>query len=137
MEKTDIAKIVCDGSRLEHATTTRPASISAAMRARQCQRIKELRQALVDAGYASLETQATVLGLSRSTTWAVLQGNHKSSGLRASVIVRILASSKLPPDARKIIVSYVQEKLEGNYGHNKRQRTHFGLRLQRDAATTP
>src|SRR6185437_9495418 len=131
MEKTDIAK-VRNGSLSSHTNARAPALISAAMRARQSERIKEIRQALIDAGADSLEKQAAVLGLSRSSTWAILQGNHKSSGLRASVISRMLASSQLPPTVRVIIENYVDEKLRGNYGHSKRQCDLFSLRLQKD-----
>jgi hypothetical protein len=49
-------------------------------KARQATRIKELGAALAAAGLATLDDQARALGLSRSTTWAVLKGNHKASG---------------------------------------------------------
>ena len=130
MEKTNIAN-VRNGSLSSHTNTRSPASIDAATRARQSERIKEIRQALIDAGADTLEKQAATLGLSRSSTWALLQGNHKSSGLRASVISRMLAS-QIPPTVRVIIETYVNEKLRGTYGHSKRQCDLFSLRLQKD-----
>jgi hypothetical protein len=66
-----------------------PSASMSAMKARQCAKISELRQRLVQAGYDSLGTQAVALGLSRSTTWALLQANHKSSGLSGAVIKRM------------------------------------------------
>jgi hypothetical protein len=51
------------------------------LKALQCAKIAELREVLLRSGYPSLDKQAVALGLSRSTTWAVLQAGHKSSGL--------------------------------------------------------
>ena len=50
------------------------------MRAGQANKIRELRQALIDAGFVSLDQQATALGLPRSTTWAVLKGQSQMFG---------------------------------------------------------
>jgi hypothetical protein len=91
------------------------------MKARQCSKIAELRQVLTRAGYPSLDKQAAALGLSRSTTWAVLQANHKSSGLSGSVIKRMLRSPDLPPAARQWIQEYIAAKLSGAYGHGRRR----------------
>ena len=60
-----------------------------AMKARQCAKIAELRQVLLQVGYHSLDKQASVLGLSRTTTWAVLQAHHKASGLSGSVVTHV------------------------------------------------
>ena len=90
-----------------------------AMKARQCAKIAELRQVLLQAGYHSLDKQVSVLGLSRSTTWAVLQAHHKASGLSGSVVKRMLRSPELPPTARQWIDEYVTEKLAGTYGHSR------------------
>jgi hypothetical protein len=95
-----------------------PSSISA-MKSRQCAKIAELRRVLLVAGYHSLNKQAIALGLSRSTTWAILQANHKSSGLSGSLIKRMLRSRELSPAARQWIEEYVAEKLTGAYGHKR------------------
>ena len=88
-----------------------------------------LRQALADAGVLSLDQQAKSLGVSRSTAWAVLKGNHKSYGLSATLINRMLASPQLPRSARKIILEYVEEKSAGAYGHGKEPLRQFRARL--------
>src|SRR4051794_21710958 len=85
------------------------------MKARQSAKIAELRQILLQAGYHSLGKQASVLGLSRSTTWAVLQANHKSSGLSGCVIKRMLRSPGLPPSAKLWLEEYIAQKLAGSY----------------------
>ena len=100
------------------------------MKARQCAKIAELRLVLLQAGYHSLDKQASVLGLSRSTTWAVLQAHHKASGLSGSVIKRMLRSADLPPTARQWIDEYVAEKLAGNYGHSRRRLRVFRAQVE-------
>jgi hypothetical protein len=99
------------------------------MKARQSAKIAEIRDALIAAGFDTLLKQATVLRLSKSTTWAVLQAEHKSSGLSASVINRILRSQELPPTARRVIEEYVREKLQGAYGHSKTTLMRFRVQL--------
>jgi hypothetical protein len=86
------------------------------MKDRQRAKIKELRHALVDAGLCTLDEQAATLGLSRSTTWAILQCNHKGSGLSASIINRMLESDRLPPSVRAKVLEYVQDKAAGLFG---------------------
>ena len=105
-----------------------PPSISN-MKAMQSAKIRELRQALADAGALKLDQQAKSLGVSRSTAWAVLKGNHKSSGLSATLINRMLASPQLPGPARKIILEYVGEKSAGAYGHGEERLRKFRARL--------
>ena len=96
-----------------------PASISSNMKARQSAKLRELRQALVNAGFSALDKQAKVLQLSRSTAWTVMSGSHKSSGLSATIIKRMLTSQQLPPSARTVVLEYVEEKNAGMYGHDQ------------------
>ena len=119
MGKTSISKIIRVRRVKAPLATRTPASISLDMRAKQAAKIRELRQVLVNAGFSVLDQQAVALGLSRSTAWAVLKGNHKSSGLSATLINRMLTSPKLPPSARAVLIEYVEEKSAGAYGHNK------------------
>jgi hypothetical protein len=87
----------------------------------QSAKIKEVGEALVATGHVSLDEQATVLGLSRSTTWTILQASHKKNGLSASVIKRMLAQPHLPVLVRDKIYEYVDRKATGMYGHNAQQ----------------
>ena len=84
-------------------------------------RIKELAAS----GLFTLDEQARALGLSRSTAWAVLKANHKATGLTAATINRMLSSPELPPRVRATILTYVEEKLAGLYGHNEEQLGRF------------
>ena len=99
------------------------------MRTLQITRIKELGQALIASGYVCLDEQARALGLSRSTTWTLLQANHKTSGLSAAVINRMLAQPELPSAVHAKILEYVEEKSAGIYGHSPRQVRRFTERL--------
>jgi hypothetical protein len=101
-------------------------------KARQTIRIRELASAL--AGLVTLGEQARALGLSRSSAWTVLKANHKASGLAAGTINQMLSSPALPPRARVTILTYVDEKLAGLYGHNKTQLRRFAAGLVRARA---
>ena len=50
----------------------------AGMKAQQRIKIQEIRSALKRTGFLTLDEQAKVLGLPRSTAWSVLKPNHKS-----------------------------------------------------------
>jgi hypothetical protein len=112
-----------------------PASIVASMKARQCAKLRKLRQALLDVGLQSIDQQAIALGLRRSTAWAVLQGNHKASGLSAAIVGRMMASPNLPQSARAVLVEYIQEKSAGLYGHSGEQAGRFCQHLEEKRAT--
>ena len=88
---------------------SQPTSLTRAMKARQSAKIAELRKILEQAGYRSVSEQAVVLGLSRSTTWALSKANHKASGVSGS----IMRSTGLPIAVRQWIDEYVGEKLAG------------------------
>jgi len=95
------------------------------MRERQSAKIRELRPALVTSGIFTLDEQAEVLGLCRSTAWTVLNGQNKTGGLSAPTINRILAAPRLPAFVRAKILEYVEEKAAGRYGHGKGARRKF------------
>ena len=106
-----------------------PATVLAAMKVRQASKIKELGDALVLAGFVTLDDQAEALGLCRSTTWTILKGNHKTSGLSPTIINRILAAPQLPPMARTKLLDYIGEKSAGLYGGSRSQLRRFASRL--------
>lgn len=104
------------------------------LKAQQCSKIRELGEALIRAGWITLDEQAKALGLPRSTTWTILKGSHKSSGLSAKIINRMLESPALPPNVRAKIIEYGLEKAKGTYGGSKTQRRRFASNLRiRDA----
>jgi hypothetical protein len=99
------------------------------MKARQRIKIEEIRTALMRAGVSTLDEQTKVLGLCRSTAWSILKPNHKSSGLSARTINRMLVSPRLPIPVRQKIFEYVRERIAGLYGHSDRRRREFAASL--------
>jgi predicted DNA-binding transcriptional regulator AlpA len=99
-------------------------------KARQSSKIREFGTALRRAGLIRLDEQARALGLSRSTTWRILKGDRRASGLSATVISRMLSAPSLPPVVRAKILEYVQEKTGGSYGHGKRQLLEFSAQIR-------
>ena len=95
------------------------------MNARHLSKIKELKDALVASGYRTLDQQAWALDLARSTIWTILKTTHKSSGLSAATINRMLRSPKLPLIVQTKILEYIKEKSAGLYGHSELQRRRF------------
>jgi hypothetical protein len=103
--------------------------VNAAMLDSQGNKIRELRHALVNAGFVSLDQQAAVLGLPRSTTWFVLQGMHKCSGLHVGLIARMWRAPGLPASVRRVLTDYVTARSRGAYGHDDAKRRRFVARL--------
>ena len=93
-------------------------------------KIKNICDALVAAGFDTLDKQAEVLGLPRSTAWSILRGKHKKSGLSATLLTQMLKSLRLPPLSRKII-GYIEAKAAAGLGHNKLKQRRFVTRLKR------
>ena len=62
-----------------------------ATKARQSAKIREIGDALRASGFVTVNQQAQVLNLSRSTAWTLVQGNHKGTGLSSSLIKRMLS----------------------------------------------
>jgi hypothetical protein len=59
------------------------------MKARQSTKIRQLAKA---ANIDSLEEFASALNIPRSTAWPIRTGQHKASGLTASIVERMLAA---------------------------------------------
>jgi predicted DNA-binding transcriptional regulator AlpA len=96
---------------------------------RQTVKICQIIEALMSEGFCSLNEQAVVLGLIRSTVWNMRRGNHKGSGLSPKIIDRMLSSPQLPSSVRVKIDEYVEEKAAGNF-MPVRARGHFGAQFR-------
>jgi len=113
----------------------RPALRSLAeMKARQVAKMREIRDALVAEGCANLDDQAAALGLSRSTTWTIMSGSHKGSGLSATILTRMLSAPRLQPRVRKKILEYVAEKSAGHYGTSQVRLEKFNDRVRQHSS---
>jgi len=91
---------------------------------RQASKLAEIREALVAAGFDTAAKQAIALGVRRPTAWALLN-RDKRAGPSAKIIKRILCSPDLPSTARRRVEEYIQEKIDGVYGHRAARRRWF------------
>jgi hypothetical protein len=99
------------------------------VKARQASKIREIGEALITTGFISLDAQAKILGLPRSTAWTILSAEHKGTGLSARIICRMLSSEPLPPLVRAKIIEYANEKAAGIYGGTEMQHRRFTTKL--------
>ena len=102
---------------------------SCSARIQQRLKIEEIGAALAECGFVTLDEQAYVLGFSRSTTWTVIRGTHKTSGLSAMTINRMLDTGRLPPRVRLKLLEYIAEKISGAYGDQKHRLKAFANRI--------
>ena len=102
----------------------------AAMKARQSSKIREIGKALISTGFVSLDAQAKVLGLPRSTAWTIRAAEHKGTGISARIVCRMLSSAQLPALARVKIMEYAEERAAGIYGGTKTQNRRFASKLK-------
>jgi hypothetical protein len=99
------------------------------LKARQAAKMREIGEALVAVGHDNLDDQAAALGLVRSTTWTIIKGTHKGSGLSVATLKRILSASDLHPLVRQKILEYIEEKYAGRYGGTRNCLQKFTQRL--------
>src|SRR3974390_243539 len=118
--------------RKTRSLTPHRLQLAGEIKGRQSAKIKEIGVALASLGFTGLELQAKALGLSRSTTWTILHATHKSSGLSAKVINRMLAAPNSPALVRTKILEYAEEKVAGRNGHSNVARHRFATLLSVD-----
>jgi hypothetical protein len=99
------------------------------VKARQASKIRDIGEALITTGFISLDAQAKILGLPRSTARRILSAEHKGTGLSAKIICRMLSSEPLPPLVRAKIIDYANEKAAGIYGGTEMQHRRFTTKL--------
>ena len=102
---------------------------SCSSRKQQRLKIEEIGRTLAECGFVQLEEQADALGLSRSTAWTVIRATHKTSGLCASTINRMLASDHLPLRVRLKLLEYIAVKMSGAYGDRDQRLKAFASKI--------
>ena len=107
-----------------HRHINRPPVLRSRTKRRQASKLAEIREALVAAGFDTAAKQAIVLGVTRPTAWALLN-RDKRAGPSAKIIKRILSSPNLPAAARRRVEEYIEEKIDGVYGHGEALRRWF------------
>ena len=71
--------------------------------------VQDIADALIKAGYKSLDEQAKALGIHRATTWTIIKTKHKLGHLNAKTTERILANPDLPLCIRDVLQRYAAE----------------------------
>src|SRR5262245_26087736 len=107
----------------------RPVVLQSRAKRRQASKLAEIREALVAAGFDTVAKQAIALGVKRPTAWALLN-RDKRTGPSAMIIKRILSSPNLPTAVRRKVEEYVEQKIDGVYGHEEARRRWFRDQLQ-------
>jgi hypothetical protein len=95
---------------------------------RQAAKIKELEKVLLTLGYKSAGQRAAVLGLKRSTVWAIFHAEHTRGGLSSNIVKQMLAAKAAPKELKQVVAEYVRGKLSGAYGHNHSELKRFRIR---------
>lgn len=99
------------------------------MKVLQSSKIRALSETLIAAGFTTLDNQAKVLGIPRSTAWTIFRSAHKGSGLSAATINHMLSSPTLPASVRVKIIDYIEQKSAGLYGHSGAQLRRFNAQI--------
>src|SRR6476469_5877404 len=73
-------------------------------------KIQDISNALIEAGFHSLDKQARALGVCRSTAWTIVRFKHKVDRLSAKTTRQMLANPTLPPTVRLVVEQYVLER---------------------------
>ena len=101
------------------------------------EKIREIAEALLKAGYSTIDGQAKILGVPRSTAWTILSGHHKASGLSARIIQTMLNSPELPALVRAKILEYMADKAAGRFGTSGVRSRRFRARMSECGLVLP
>ena len=72
--------------------------------------LQRVADALVEAGYITLDAQAKALGVKRSTAWTIIRVKHKLGRLSAKTRTSILTNPHLPAQVRAAFLEYVSSR---------------------------
>ena len=86
--------------------------INSRARRQHATNIQHIAEALIEAGYKTLDRQAKALGIHRATAWPIIKHKHKVDRLNSRTRNRILANPELPACVRDVIRRYVAERPE-------------------------
>jgi hypothetical protein len=73
---------------------------------RQAAKIRELEKVLLTLGYKSAGQRAAVLGLKRSTIWAIFNAEHTRGGLSSNTVEQVFVSQAAPKELIQVIEEY-------------------------------
>jgi|SRR6516164_8811861 hypothetical protein len=96
--------------RLDTVQIAPEESSSARAQRKYAVNIQHITDALVLAGYRTLDAQAQALGIHRATVWTIINNKHKLGRLNQKTTERMLANPDLPPSVRSIVAQYMAER---------------------------
>jgi hypothetical protein len=105
--------------KIARSRSGRPSSLSARLETvrylnsssvRRTTPVHHIADALVAAGYTTLDQQAKALGIHRATAWTIIKAKHKLGYLNAKTTERMLANPELPSCIRDILQRYKAER---------------------------
>ena len=95
-------------ARLETVRYLTAANLSSGRR--RATPVQHIADALIEAGYTTLDEQAKALGIHRATAWTIVKTKHKLGRLNTGTTKRILANPDTPPTVRAVVQQYSTEK---------------------------
>ena len=96
--------------RLEAVRYLNEISLSSRTGRKYTTNIQHIADALVAAGFTSLDKQAKALGIHRATAWTIVRTKHKLGRLNLKTTERILANPELPLRVRSVVEQYLAER---------------------------
>jgi hypothetical protein len=121
---------------MKRVTKTAQAVARRRLRKKQASKIAEIHHALVAAGFDTLDEQAAVLKLGRSTAWALLHSDKKV-GPSNRILAYIVTAPRLPLKVRLKVNEYIQAKSLGLYGHCDKSIRNLRAQLQNRRLLAP
>jgi len=86
--------------------------MSCSERPRYSVTLQHISEALISAGFVSLDEQAKALGVHRATAWTIIKHKHKLGRLQRETVVRMLANPGTPQSVRNVIEQYAAERFD-------------------------
>jgi hypothetical protein len=74
--------------------------------------LQNISEALIAAGFVSLDEQAKALGVHRATAWTIIKHKHKLDRLQRETVARILANPGTPRSVRSVVEQYAAERFD-------------------------
>ena len=98
-------------------------------RKQQRQKIEQIARTLAECGFVALDEQGLRPRFVAQHAWTIIRGTHKTSGLCASTINRMLATGRLPLRVRQKLLEYIAAKMSGAYGDREHRLKAFASRI--------
>ena len=72
--------------------------------------IQPIANAVIEAGFISLDAQAKALGVSRSTAWTIMKAKHKLRPFNSKTAHCILTNANTPVSVRELVQTMLEDR---------------------------